>query len=873
MERIDVDPDENSGTRRTSRRRPGRRRRGLTVCAVAVAVVTGGGTAVLAAGGGQPGPQGDGTAVTPTGWRVTPAGRQSRLGERPYGLARSADGRWLLASNDGVGTQSVVLVEAATGRVASTLTYPAPKAVFLGAVFSPDGTRAYVSGGANDLVRVYRVAGGALTELAPLRLATAGTSHVSFAAGLTLSRDGRTLYVANNLTNVVSVIDTGTGREKRIALDPAACVLNDFGSDPSNGKACLFAYTVTLSRDGATAYVSNVGQDFLSVIDTTTATLRGRVEVGTHPSGMVASPVRDELYVANTDGDSISVVDTRTSRVLRSFSLSPYPRARVGTQPNALAVSPDGRTLYTANAGNNDVDVVRLADQAHADLGGRAETAGDAARDGETDRVAGLIPTGWYPTGIALSPDGSRLYVANGKGLGAGPNPGGPVPGESGTPDDQYIGSMIQGTLSTIRVPGPDQLGAYTRQVSRNNGFAQGDAVRLQAVDQHVVPRRADQGSKAITHVIYVVNENRTYDQVLGDLGKGNGDPSLTLFDRRSTPNHHALAEQFTTLDNLYAGGEVSDDGWEWTTGANASSLNVKTQPTLYGGRGHFYTGEGGTLGAAPGTDPTQSYLWDRLTQKGLSFRNYGFWATDKVPVSVYNEPNLMANTDTAYPGFNMAISDQDRYAEWLREFRGYERKGVLPSVEFLKFPRDHTCGTSPSCPSPRAMVADSDYALGQLVDTVSHSTFWDSTAIFVIEDDAQDGPDHVDAHRTVGHVISPYTQRGTVDSTLYSSVSMLRTMELILGVQPLTQFDASANPMVNSFTDTPVLKGYRARVPAQSLTEPNAPSAPMAALSAHLDLSREDRAPADLLNQAIWQSVKGAGSRMPAPVHAGPTP
>jgi Phosphoesterase family len=414
-------------------------------------------------------------------------------------------------------------------------------------------------------------------------------------------------------------------------------------------------------------------------------------------------------------------------------------------------------------------------------------------------------------------------------------------------------------------VPDAATLERYTRQVIDNNGFAEAGGVRLVSDRQHVVPRRVGQRSP-IEHVIYVVNENRTYDQVLGDLGRGNGDPSLTLFGRDAAPNHHKLAEQFTTLDNLYAVGEVSMDGWEWSTAASANSLDTKGQPTNYGGRGFFYAGEGGTLGAAPGVNPADSYIWDRLTRARLSFRNYGFWATGTAPVQVFNEPNLDASTDHQFPGFNMAISDQARFAEWLREFRGYERRGDLPSVEFIKFPRDHTCGTSPDCPTPKAMVADSDWATGQLVDAVSHSRFWKSTAIFVIEDDAQDGPDHVDAHRTVGHVISPYTQTGKVDSVFYSSVSMLRTMELILGLQPLTQFDAAANPMFNSFTDHPDFRPYDAVKPAQPLDEPNPPGAPLASESARMDFSREDRAPEQLLNQAIWKSVKGAGSAMPAP-------
>jgi YVTN family beta-propeller protein len=624
-----------------------------------------------------------------------------------------------------------------------------------------------------------------------------------------------------------------------VSLSSATCTIGDWG-DVSNGKNCLFPYAVALSHDGRTAYVSDWGQNTISAVDTGTKKLAQQIVVGNHPSALALNPKNDELYVADTDGDTVSVVDTATNKVTRTISLRPYTNAAVGTSPNALAVAPDGSTLYVADAGNNDVTVVKLK------------------KGSGKDTVAGLIPVGWYPTGIAIDPSGSHLYVANAKGLGAGPNPKGPNSGP-----DQYIGSMIKGTLSTIDVPSPAQLAAYTQQVRENNGFDRPG--QSDTGGQHVVPTKPGQSSP-IKHVIYVVNENRTYDQVLGDLGRGNGDPSLTLFGSSVAPNHHKLAEQFTTLDNLYAAGEVSDDGWEWSTAATANTLDQKTMPTLYGGRGYFYAGEGGTLAAAPGFTPDDSYIWNRLDKAGLTYRNYGFWATDVPPVSVYNQPSLDAHTDHNYAGFNMQIPDQDRFAEWLKEFKQYQAKGDLPTVEFVKFPRDHTCGTSPACPTPQAMVADSDWATGELVDAVSHSPFWKSTAIFVIEDDAQDGPDHVDAHRTVGHVISPYTQLGKVDSTFYSSASMLRTIELILGLAPLTQFDASANPMGASFTDSPKFTPYDAIKPQQSLTTLNSTRAPLAAASARMDFSREDRAPEQLLNQAIWKSVKGTHSHMPAP-------
>ena len=838
----------------------GARRRARTHARI-VAMATGGAVAAVCAttaialvvGPGHAGPQGDGTAVTPTGWNVTPAGRQVTLGERPYGLARSPDGSTLLVSNDGVGEQSLMVVDAASGGIRQKLSYPAPEALFLGVVYSPDGKHAYASAGQNDEIHAYDVgAEGTLTEKDPIPLDTfdeGGDPIHPFPSGLAISPDGTTLYVADHFGNALSILNIATGDERRVALTDRACVIGPLG-DPSEGQNCEFSYGVALSADGAKAYVSNWGQDTVSVVDTADATLIKTIRVGTHPSALALSPTEPHLYIANTESDSLSVIDTRTDTVVRTTSVHPYRDAPVGSAPNAIAISASGRRLYVADAGNNSVTVFGV---------GRIQ-----------DKRLGYIPTGWYPTGLALDPSGHTLYVENSRGLGAGPNPGGPVPGKTPeSPPDQYIGSMIKGSLSIVDVPRTRAgLRSLTDQVISNNGFADKAAVRDPGTDQHVVPTKVGDPSP-IKHVIYVINENRTYDQVLGDLKPGNGDPSLTLFGPSVTPNHHELAKRFTTLDNLYAAGEVSDDGWEWSVGGNASSLTQKSQPTNYGGRGHFYVGEGGTLGAAPGSDPKKSYIWDALDDAHISYRNYGFWASGTPPVEVLNEPNLLANTDRAFPGFNMAISDQTRFAEWQREFREFVRNDNLPTVEFVKFPRDHTCGTDPACPTPRAMVADSDLATGRLVEAVAHSKYWKSTAIFEIEDDAQDGPDHVDAHRTLGHVISPYTQTGQLDSTFYSSTSMLRTIELILGLRPLTQFDAAATPLSASFTDKPDMTRYDALVPTVSLTEPNPARAAMARASAKMDFSKEDRAPAHALNRAIWKSVRGRHSRMPAPRHA----
>ncbi|MGH3671819.1 MAG: alkaline phosphatase family protein [Pseudonocardiaceae bacterium] len=394
---------------------------------------------------------------------------------------------------------------------------------------------------------------------------------------------------------------------------------------------------------------------------------------------------------------------------------------------------------------------------------------------------------------------------------------------------------------------------------------------------------RAPPGSAARSqHVIYVVKENWTYDQVFGSLGKGNGDPALNLFGPESAPNARALESSYVTLDNFYADAEVSAQGWNWTVAANSNPYSEQVWPGNYSGRGAPYPSESNDPATAPNRDPAQAYIWDRLAAANISFRNYGFYVdTQPNGSSKATDPVLDAKTDPAFRGFDLACPDSPnsftprkancgppRLAEWKREFDGYVQGNNLPTVELLRLPNDHNAGTKLGAPTPRAYVADNDWALGQVVDAVSHSKYWASTAIFVTEDDAQDGPDHVDAHRTIAEVISPYTKTGRVDSTFYSTASMLRTIELIVGLRPLTQFDAYATPMLAVFTNKPNLTAYTVSKPSQDLQEVNPVHAPFAAQSEGQDLTREDQINMQQFNQAIWASVKGADTPMPAPRH-----
>jgi YVTN family beta-propeller protein len=807
-----------------------------------------GGTA-LAVGITHAGPANDGTGMTPIGFTVTPAGQQTNLGDLPLGAVTSPDGRWLVVSNDGQGTQSLQVVNTATSTVTQTLRYPAPDALFVGLAFTPDGKTLFASGGGNNLIRRYTVNDGMLTEGKPIMLLTPANP---LPAGIAVTPDGQRLLVADQQADALSVVDLATN-----VVHSAAA-----GHHP---------YAVVASADGHSAYVTDQGANSVSVLDITgpEPAAQKTITVGTHPNKAVASTDGSTLYVANGDSDEICVIDTATAAVTRTISLAPYPGAQVGSNPDALALSADGHTLYAANAGNNDVAVIDLA----------------------SGHVTGLIPTAWYPT--ALVATDRALFITNGKGLGAGPNngPGHPNPYDPKTPTpDQYAGSMMVGTLSTVPIPVKNgQLTKWTEQVIHNDGFDSHGDVRGQGHNEAIVPGHPGQRSP-IQHVIYVVKENRTYDQEFGSLGKGNGDPTLNLFGPESAPNARTLESDYVTFDNFYADAEVSAQGWNWTVAANSNPYSEQVWPGNYSGRGAPYPSESSDPATAPNRDPAQAYVWDRLAaaHPAIPFRNYGFYVdTQPDGSSKATDPVLDASTDHAFRGFDLACPDSPgsfaprkancgpaRFAEWKKEFDNYVKNGNLPTVELVRLPNDHNAGTTVGAPTPRAYTADNDWALGQLVDAISHSRYWASTVIFVTEDDAQNGPDHVDAHRTVAEVISPYTRTGRVDSTFYSTASMLRTIELIVSLHPLTQFDAYATPMLGAFTNKPDLTPYTAQRPSQNLQEVNPVNAPFAAQSEQQDLTKEDQINMQQFNQAIWASVKGAGIPMPAPQHtAFPTP
>ncbi|MFH5878806.1 alkaline phosphatase family protein [Arthrobacter sp. NA-172] len=795
------------------------------------------GGAAFAAVSNFAGPHEDGTAVTSIGMRVTPAGQQTALGDLPLNSAISPDGKKLAVTNNGQGTQSLQLVDLADHEVDQTIPYKSPESLYMGLAWSPDGTKLYASAAANSKIRTYSFSGGRLTEGAPLQLPTttpSGNALNLFPAGLALTPDGKRLIVADQLADAVSVVDLATGK---VSTTPA-------GHRP---------LSVTVSPEGTTAYVTNQGASDVSVVDISGAEpkVSRTFAAGLHPNKSVLSKDGRKLYVANGDDDTVSAVDT-TSGTATSISVAPEKGAPVGTNPTGLALDEAGHRLFVSNSGNNDVAVV--------DLG--------------SSTVSGVVPVGWYPSSMVFS--GGTLHVTNAKGLGAGPNngPGHPNP-ESTAPaaENQYSGSMIVGTLSSFEVPQGGQLQKATEQVKNNN--------RPDTAGGNIIPRQPGQQSP-IKHVIYVVKENRTYDQVLGSLGKGNGDPSLNLFGDESAPNMRALSKKFTTLDNFYADAEVSANGWNWVASANSNPYAEQMWPANYSGRKGQYPSEGNAPEIAA-QQPDNTYVWQRLAKAGVSFRNYGFYVSNNATgTTTAADPVLDAQTDHNYRGYDLNCPDSagtfaalktncgtPRVDEWAKDFQSQVTAETVPTVQFVRLPNDHTQATKTGAPTPKAYVADNDYALGKLVDTVSHSSAWKDTAIFVTEDDAQNGPDHVDAHRTLALAISPYTQTGKVDSTFYSTASMVRTIGLIAGIGPLTQFDAFATPMNASFTAKPDNTSYTALKPSYDMTTVNGANAPMAPQVAAQDTATEDKIDEQLYNKAIWQSVNGSGSTMPDPKHS----
>ncbi len=767
------------------------------------------------------------SVLLPNRWVLTPVGNQIPVGDLPLNMALAPNGGLLAVTNNGYSRQFISLIDTRTDSVTAEL--PIAKG-FYGIVFSPDGRFLYASGGADERILVWRMNGASATPDSAILLKGQDAPAKLFPSGIAVSRDGGTLYVAENRGDCVSEVSTGKRTVERRIPTPA-------GS---------FPYDVRLVQSRSKLYVSLWGGSAVSVIDSRAFAVKTSIPVGDHPNAMLVNADESLLYVACANTDEVWVIDTVNDKVVETIGLHPYPNAPYGSTPNGLALSSDGSVLYVANATNNDVAVV------------------DVSKRGASV-IRGLIPVGWYPTALAVAHDGGKLYAANGKGLISKPNPKGPNP-LNGKGNAEYIGGLFNGVVSSISIPDAKTLKSWTRRTAENNGFNEADRKLLaprKSVKSVPLPRRAGEPS-LIKHVIYIIKENRTYDQLFGDIAKGNGDSTICILGRDITPNHHALAEGFVLMDNFYVDAEVSADGHEWSTAAIATDFVEKSWPTSYSGRGLPFPSEGSFRIAFP----TAGYIWESAARKGLSYRSYGEFVSVVNNQNVAKHPALEQHYDPAFRAWDLDYPDTLRAAEFIRELGEFERSGDMPSFMIMRLPNDHTIGTQPGKLTPRAMVAQNDLALGMVVEAVSRSRFWKETAIFVIEDDAQNGSDHVDAHRSVALVISPYIRRGYVDHTLYDTASMLRTMELILGLGPMSQYDAEAFPFIASFTDKADMTPYTVIRPPVRLDELNGRSAYGAEESLAMNFSREDATPEIPLNVIIWKSIRGEKSEMPPPVH-----
>jgi DNA-binding beta-propeller fold protein YncE len=756
----------------------------------------------------------------------------------PLAMTLSPDGRKALVLLNGYREQGVQVVDRQTGRIDQTLVQPA---AFLGIAFSPDGRTLYASGGNQDVVYRYawRDDRGTLTDSLILAVKR-GPSGTRYPGGVAPSPDGRLLYVAENLADSLAVVDLASMRVvQRLATE-------------------RWPYGVVVAKDG-TVYVSSWGGSTVSVFtpaESGPLAPTARIRVGRHPSAMLLGAGDSRLFVASASTDRVAVIDTRQRRVLTEIFDSPPGGPGEGSTPSALALSGDGTRLMIAESDNNAIALV--------DLTPVTSGVATATATGE-DRIAGRVPTQWYPTAVVAR--GDTLLVLTGKGRGTGPNPNGARPGreraDSAFDMRQYTLGQTAGTLVTsllARATGPD-LAALSARVARANLWGEAaPAAKLPPFE----------------HVIYIVKENRTYDQLFGDLSQGDGDTSLVFFPRPVSPNHHALAERFGLFDRFLVNAEVSPDGHNWSMAAYTTDYTQKTVPSNYSRppRGRTYDWEGQNRNATPPDDddvaePANGYLWNLVQRAGLSFRNYGEFVVPaggrgQLPRGYAgNKPFLRSHTNPDFPAFDLDIPDQRRADVWLADLAAFVTRSEMPKLQIIRLPNDHTSGGKAGAPTPRAHVADNDLALGRIVEGLSKSPFWRSTLVAVVEDDAQNGSDHVDSHRSVLLLISAWNRPG-VYHRFTNTTDVIATIEKALGLGSLSQFDHFGRPVTDLFAATPDLRPYAALTPSVDLTERNPSGTRDARESAALDLRLEDMADEALFNRILWRMVKGESRPYP---------
>ena len=883
-------------------------------------------------------------------------GEPVRLNSLPMGIAASPDGRYLAILNAGYGTyesqyaQSIALLDTQTGKLSDfpelRTQLEAPQTFYQGIAFSADGTHLYASldsltapeagkpGQTGNAIAVYALEDGALVaeRLIPVPLQRLGAGKVQNAlgkalqagaaipapAGIALVANGRRheqLLVADEFSDDALLIDTVTAK-----------VVHRFDLSTASTVPAAFPISVAATRDGRRGFVALWNGSAVAELDLRSGRVLARLPLlaprsaaapGSHPAALALSPDEKTLYVALANRDMIAAVALQDNRLrMRAMFDTRLPGQELfGAMPDAVAVSADGRRLYAANTGSDAVAVFDLA----------RETAGAQGADAQGTsmpvRPLGFIPTEWYPTALAVGQQ--KLYVATAKGRGTGAN----VDAErivEAVPRSHrahaYIGTLLYGSLATIDLAEAEKsLGALTHEVEVSNLMA--------ATQQHINFRN---GGHPIKHVIYIIKENRTYDEIFGDLGVGDGDSSLTMYGKDITPNQHKLALQFGVLDNFHDSGEVSGNGHVWSTAGITSDYTEKTWQQTYRGSERRYDFEGVVEGAYPIQqripdvgEPASGYLWGNFARHGKSLYHFGEFISTKfcddsgeapkdppaaegtpvptgtgcarnhvrlgeqvpqnygggkspwpwpIPLILENvatKPELEGHFDPLFPDFNLSFPDQLRVEEFLAHFRrwaGDRERGAdtLPNFVMLRLPNDHTAGTRAGMPRPRASVADNDLAVGRVVEAVSHSAYWDDTALFMLEDDAQDGVDHVDAHRSIALIVSKFSPHGAkpmVDNTFYTTVSVVRTMEDLLGVPPMNNNDAMApliGPLFGGAGDQPPFDAEYENRDNGMIYEVNSAHAPGARQSDRMDFRHADKADPRLLNVILWRDAMG---------------
>jgi YVTN family beta-propeller protein len=767
--------------------------------------------------------------LLPNGWTLSPAGRSLSLGDLPLNIAVSNSKKLMAVTNNGQSVQSIQLINPASEKVLDNIVVAK---AWYGLKFSADEKTLYASGGNDNCILMYAIVDNKLQLKDSIVLGKKWPNKLS-PAGIEVDDAAKQMYVATKDNNSLYVVDLVT-KKSTLQLPLSA-----------EAYACL------LSPDKKDLYISLWGGDKVLVYNVAAQKVVDSVNVGDNPNELLLSKSGQYLFVANANDNSVSVIDSKTRRVVEVLNAALYPNAPAGSASNGLALSANEKTLYIANADNNCLAVF------------------DVSAIGNS-KSKGFIPVGWYPTNVKVI--GKKIFVSNGKGFTSFANPNGPSPvakkqnvsyqkSDNVKPAKvEYIGGLMKGTMSIIDEPTDITLAAYSKKVYLNTPYSKERETISKGEIGNPIPMKVGDKSP-IKHVFYIIKENRTYDQVLGDVKEGNGDTSLVLFGEKITPNQHKLVKEFVLMDNFYVDGEVSADGHNWSMAANATDYLEKNWVTSYGGRGGEYDAEG-TREIA---NPKNGFIWDFCKRANVSYRTYGEFADDFKA----NIPVLENHFCPYFTSWDQKVRDTTRFYQWKREFDSMLAIGQVPQFNSLRLINDHTEGQSKGRPTVFAHVADNDWAVGLFVEYLSKSSIWNETAIFIVEDDAQNGSDHVDAHRSTAYVAGGLVKRNLVDHTMYSTSSILRTMELILGLPPMSQYDAAAEPLWRCFSSTPNATPFVSVASNVDLNDKNTKHTTSEDLSATFDFSKEDNIPDLVFSQVIWKAVKGEESVMPAPVRS----